>query len=108
MGGEWIHFAKGKTLVGVDEDDVDFNTVEKELGEKTHKLTAAEMPSHRHYGEGSAPAVAFYNWMTNEGNKFAITNSGGYPVKSMDNAGGDQAHNNIQPSITVYFWKRVA
>lgn len=104
LGGEWIRFAQGKTLVGVDESDVDFNKVEKELGEKTHKLTINEMPSHKHN-------LAF-DQSANGGTQWAKTggNSGGpyYSDIYISSTGGSQAHNNIQPSITVYFWKRVA
>ena len=39
---------KGKVIVGIDEDDNDFNTVNKTGGEKTHTLTVNEMPSHNH------------------------------------------------------------
>ena len=33
--GEWVLWGKGKVPVGVDTDDTDFNTVEKEIGSKT-------------------------------------------------------------------------
>ena len=39
---------KGRTIVGLDTDDTDFNTIGKTLGEKTHTLTVAEMPEHNH------------------------------------------------------------
>ena len=42
LGTSWERFGKGRTLVGVDEDDADFATVGLENGEKTHLLTAAE------------------------------------------------------------------
>ncbi len=51
MGGTWTRFGNGKVLVGVDETDTDFNTVNKTGGEKTHVLTVSEMPSHTHTGE---------------------------------------------------------
>ena len=48
FGGTWQQIAQGRTLVGVDTSDIDFNIVEKTGGEKTHTLTVAEMPSHTH------------------------------------------------------------
>lgn len=37
FGGTWEAFAKGKTLIGVDSDDTDFNVSQKTGGEKpTH------------------------------------------------------------------------
>lgn len=104
FGGTWVAFATGRTLVGINTSDTDFKTVEKTGGEKTHKLTVNEMPSHTHdmslslqrYGNGSATA---------HGSMYA-TNMGGTIVN--ENTGGDQAHNNLQPYITVYMWKRTA
>lgn len=107
LGGEWIRFAQGKTLVGVDENDEDFKTVEKELGEKTHKLTVSEMPSHNHKPSG------YTYFLANTNGRFSFASPGTesdgiFKTTQTANTGGDQAHNNIQPSITVYFWKRVA
>lgn len=48
FGGTWQQFGKGRTLVGVDENDNDFNIVQKTGGEKTHQLTINELPSHTH------------------------------------------------------------
>lgn len=93
-------------MVGVDESDTDFGTVEKELGEKTHTLTVNEMPSHNHrnsrgvmVSSPGAKDVPDTSWGT--GSRFAVG-------VNTDSTGGGRAHNNIQPSITVYFWKRVA
>ena len=58
-GTTWELFGAGKTLVGVDTDDTDFNTVEKAGGAKTvnlnhshstgnHTLLLSEIPSHNH------------------------------------------------------------
>lgn len=48
MGGTWERFANGQVLVGVDENDTDFNASGKTGGEKSHVLSADEMPSHSH------------------------------------------------------------
>ena len=48
MGGTWVRFGNGQTLVGVNESDGDFNTAQKTGGEKRHVLTKDEMPSHSH------------------------------------------------------------
>lgn len=58
-GTTWELFGSGKTLVGVDTADTDFNTVEKAGGAKTvnlnhshstgnHTLLLSEIPSHNH------------------------------------------------------------
>lgn len=97
----WERFAKGQTLVGVDESDSDFASVEMQMGEKKHTLSAEEIPSHSHvnhtYTAGSYGSVVMNTGM----------GSGPYGV-STGATGGSGAHNNIQPSVTVYYWKRIA
>ena len=107
IGGTWVRFGNGKTLVGVDTNDSNFNSVEKTGGEKTHTLTINEMPSHKHntgwkfsYGQGSAYGITW----TNGNWQGPYTDALG--AFNMDNTGGNQAHNNLQPYITVYIWKR--
>lgn len=48
FGGTWQLLCPGRTLVCVDTNDNDFNSVKKTGGEKTHVLTVAEMPLHTH------------------------------------------------------------
>lgn len=107
FGGTWVEFSKGKTLVGVDASQTEFNTVEKTGGEKTHKLIIDEMPIHTpkwngysagnlYAGSGSSVTYALFGSDTWRGS----TSNGIQPV------GGDKAHNNLQPYITCYMWKR--
>ena len=74
-------------------------------GKYEHTLTIAEMPEHGHgyklaYG-GNDPVRGF-----NYGNSFvgSFDDSDQFIV----NNGGSQPHNNIQPYITVYFWRRTS
>ena len=46
--GTWESYGKGKTLVGVDENDSSFNSVGKTGGSKTVKLNTSNLPSHTH------------------------------------------------------------
>lgn len=106
FGGRWERTAKGKAIVGVDEDDEDFATAGLTLGEKKHTLTRSEMPSHTHqltldgYGSDTASGVKWTSG-TNMG-KYA------YGGDMIEVVGGNQPHNNIQPSMTFYIWTRVA
>nr|DAE77002.1 MAG TPA: baseplate wedge protein [Bacteriophage sp.] len=106
FGGTWERI-KGKTLVGVDELDTDFKTSKLIGGEKTHKLTINEMPSHTHdcetYGNGGVS--------TKGGGLWGVIGADGreknqYP--SIYKTGGDQAHNNMQPYYTCFIWYRTA
>ena len=46
--GTWSAFGTGRTLVGIDTGDTDFDVVEETGGAKTVTLTSTEMPSHTH------------------------------------------------------------
>lgn len=101
FGGTWEAWGSGKVPVGVDTTQTEFNTVEKTGGEKTHKLTINEMPSHSHnihVGWGDTGLGAGYARVdaNNPKNRWGV-----------DNSGGGKAHNNLQPYITCYMWKRV-
>lgn len=48
FGGTWELFGQGKTLIGVDSSDTDFNASEKTGGSKTHTIAINELPQHSH------------------------------------------------------------
>ena len=75
-------------------------------GEYNHKLTVNEMPSHTH--EIQIPTST--NWTGNGGNAFQLNNQTTLrdTYSYIKANGGDQSHNNIQPYIVVYFWRRTA
>ena len=105
FGGEWESYGQGRTLVGIDTTQDEFNTINKTGGEKTHTLTINEMPSHSHqvlagHGAGTQYFIRgnYFENVFERGSAYSIT--GG--------AGGDQPHNNLQPYITVYMYKRVS
>lgn len=104
LGFTWERFGEGKVLVGINSSDSDFNTIGKTIGEKKHTLTVNEMPSHNHnyFAIGGANSLS-QNTMVTVGES-----SGSNLQKNVDATGGGQAHNNIQPSIVVAFWKRVS
>ena len=106
--GTWSAFGAGKVMVGLDAGDTSFDTVGETGGEKTHTLTIAEMPAHKHAiksQSGNYPATDF----TDTG--FERSRTSNYELNNgtnIANEGGGQAHNNLQPYIVVYFWKRTA
>ncbi len=48
IGGTWERYGNGKTLVGVDENIAEFNTINKTGGNSTNTLTTSILPSHNH------------------------------------------------------------
>ena len=105
-GGTWAAWGGGRTPVGVNTADTSFNTVEKTGGEKTHTLTINEMPSHNHrqinYWSGNAGS----NTVVTQGLETSDPRQYGTYDVFTENTGGGQAHNNLQPYITCYIWKR--
>jgi hypothetical protein len=47
FGGIWERFARGRTIIGLDEDDIDFNSLEKVGGGKTSSHTHS-LVNHTH------------------------------------------------------------
>ena len=103
--GTWVAFGAGKVMVGLDAGDTSFDTAGETGGEKTHTLTVAEMPSHSH----TKTVIPKDNvWAApNEGWNYSYTSGTTYQ-HSTDATGGGGSHNNLQPYIVVYFWKRTA
>jgi len=105
--GTWELWGKGRVPVGVDSEDADFNEAEKTGGEKTHTLTVAEMPRHKHGVVGN-----FDNTPGNQHLPQFVYKGGDWVDEDIYDAhkytGKDQPHNNLQPYITCYMWKRVS
>ena len=105
--GTWVAFGSGRTMVGLDAGQTEFNTLEETGGAKTHTLTISEMPSHTH-NLGSKDSTAGDGGAFNEEfvEQYGDTTNG--PAVPTSYQGGGSAHNNLQPYIVVYMWKRTA
>lgn len=101
--GTWERF-KGKVALGLDEDDANMSTIGRTGGEKTHKLTINEIPSHTHAintanGQGDLEWGYVFSYDRHNAGYNGITQT----------VGGNQAHNNMPPyKIVGYMWIRTA
>lgn len=123
--GTWAAFGAGRVPVGK-ADEGTFASAGTEVGAETVTLSEANMPAHNHTGTTDgvgnhthiAPSVAIASGSTNKltlsGSAQQITwgnletwGSGAHShTFTTSTKGSGTAHNNIQPSVVVYMWKR--
>lgn len=126
-GTQWERFGKGKTLIGVDEEDTDFATVGLEGGSKdatvvkhSHTVTgeAASNGAHTHTVKGTSaktdgtPDGLCETWNNRTQDRNGSTTSNGAHTHTVtgttNEVGEDGTGKNLQPFITVFMWQRVA
>ena len=105
-GGNWEAFGAGKVLIGAGSNGGRSFTAGSTGGEYTHTLTINEMPSHTH-------TVTDRYFKRNQGDQLGNTHGdellgNTYTTETTSAAGGGQAHNNMQPYVVVYMWRRVS
>lgn len=126
FGGTWEEMPAGRVLLAQGQSDWGTNYVAGSTGgEHQHQLTVGEMPSHSHSAStnttgnhnhaiqcsgwsGASTKVSSYyskDWQLT-----AYTDNAGNHSHSVtiNNTGSNQAHNNLQPYISVYIWKRIS
>lgn len=125
--GTWTATGQGRVLIGVNGSDSDFNTSGKTGGEKKVTLTQGQLPSHTHgsgslvtnttgahshgftLGSENASSGVVPRTGTNFINNGATVSAGNHSHTisgSTSSTGSNEAHNNLQPYLTVYMWTR--
>jgi microcystin-dependent protein len=127
--GTWATFGAGKVPVGIDSTDADFDVVGSgtntngTTGDKTVSLSEAELPQHHHLAVVNGAVsetgdVTSSNAISESATQGGSTNQS-YTMRPATSAtfgtvgrtsqvGSGTAHNNLQPYIVVYMWKRTA
>ena len=119
--GTWERYAEGRTLVGFStkaDDPIEYKTMGKEFGENTHQLTLEESASHKHshsnkyqyyiarHHRGESVASGDFAELNKEWQLHGQTEAE-FAAAIDEKRGGDQPHNNIQPSKVVGQWLRI-
>lgn len=118
--GTWAAFGTGRTLVGIDAGQTEFDVVEETGGAKTHTLALTEIPVHTHVQNAHNHVIRSQTATTGSATSYEhgtldTSSTEAEATEVTDNAtavnqdaGGGLAHNNLQPYIVVYMWKRTA
>lgn len=121
---------KGRTVVGFDSSQAEFDAIGETGGAKTHTLTQAEMPvhnhgqdAHNHYlqlgggiGNSTAGRFLYGDWNAGGSSTAHIVNTKVYDAAAwsnesyttnatpaIHNAGSGSAHNNLQPYVVFNY-----
>ena len=126
FGGTWVAFATGRTLVGVDTSQTEFNTVKKTGGHKelqshTHTFsgTTGGGGAHNHQSRGyyqqrDGAALSGQRNMANttvpgdplDTNSLVAAPNHTHQFSGTTESRGSGNSENLQPYITVYMWER--
>lgn len=107
--GTWVNYAQGRAVIGVGShnDGRTSRTFSAEAtgGYYNHTLTTSEMPSHSHgftlpIESNGRQKLTALQWDADD-----CIPDGRFTT---DAVGNDTPHNNTQPYIAVYIWKRTA
>lgn len=127
--GTWAAFAAGRTLVGVGTSDQAF-TAGTTGGASNVTLATTQIPAHNHgvndpghnhswsqtntdaFVKNRPPGLGSLSW-NGVGGQWVYDNVTGSITSnttgiSIQNTGGGQSHNNLQPYIVTYMWQRTA
>jgi hypothetical protein len=105
--GTWEAYGEGRVPVGKASSGT-FDTLGATGGSETQALTEANLPAHSH----SMGTQVSFNVSIDDRQVTVLdpfwSGFGGGSARSTGNTGSGTAHNNLQPYIVVYMWKRTA
>ena len=121
IGGTWTVFGAGRVRVCIDAAQAEFDTLGETGGEKTVTLDTTMIPAHTHVQDAhthnflprSATTGGVSSIVTGTLDTSSTISGANQPhvqaaTATNQNAGGGQAHNNLQPYIVTKAWLRTA
>ena len=119
--GTWVAYAEGEVLVGKEASGT-FDTLDESLGAETASgsttgSTTSGLPAHTHtFTHTQTPAAGGAASRTHPvSEKASVSDYNTNGTKTTDSTGSGSAHTHttpavstLQPSVTVYIWKRTA
>lgn len=115
FGGTWEALPAGYTLIAQGSGSDSFGsftyTAGQKYGERKHQLTIDEMPSHHHQYDRKPKSFSdtkLYNDGPQSNCLQSTWKASNDEIASTLDSGGNIPHNNIQPSVGAYCWKRTA
>lgn len=125
--GTWESYGQGRVLIGAGQGSGLSNyTAGATGGEEKHQLTTEELANHGHSGstnstgdhthntggvaDGGSGGLRFRytNWSHDAANIATWVAGNHSHTVVISNSGGNQAHNNMQPYIVIYRYRRTA
>lgn len=131
--GKWTTIARNRVLVGLNLWDNDFDSIMNNGGKAEETLREENLPRHKHVGETkstdidnhyhgvtSADFSVYRNTISGSGGSGALRRTSrikeytDYADGEHDHdvqirySGSGETHNNVQPYITVYIWRRTS
>ena len=112
FGGTWEALPAGYTVIAQGSGSDSFGsftyTAGQKYGERKHQLTTDELPKHKH-----EQGIVSANFKTGTYNPCSSGNATTYAEESLskvwtESSGNNAPHNNVQPVIASYGWKRTA
>lgn len=115
LGGTWERFGQGRTLVGEgtgnDGSTSMSFTTGSVGGEYYHQLAYSEMPAHGHeigiWDTSGSLKTSPWEFMTIYGSHHSDGQSHNVNSVHINGSGDNIPHNNVQPYLVVFFWRRV-
>lgn len=100
FGGVWQKVAQGRTLVGYNSSETEFNSLRKTGGAKTVTLTTAQIPQHRHSTPNHTHTISSHTHSTPNHVHSGSTGTATTTLIRVVNSGGLDVYPNHMTGIT--------